>query len=157
MAFRDPFKEDLVKELNRVSLAPIEVSQAIFSPSFPEEDPRYARLRFTFKKDAIYRGSEILTYRRLDLTKLDDLLFRLPTIHPSQDTLHGIIPDIRDYLGIHLNPDEFEDTPVTESNRVFSVELKPAANSPRWFNTYTLRFESLPDISRVTQTADLIW
>ncbi len=158
MALRDSFELDFLKEINRVAKAPVSLEQAIFSPTeADDENPRFARLRFTFKKEAIYRGSEILRYRRLNLEDFNHLFARLPNVHPSGNTLHKIIPDIQRYLGINLDPMDFSDTPVVEQNGVFYVDLIPEVNSPRWYNNIQLAFEPLPALSRVVVTPTILW
>lgn len=158
MALIDTSVVDFVKTLNRETLVPLDHSQFILSPVYPMDGERLlTQVRFTAVSDYQYRGSEVLTYERLDLAYLDTLLFQPPRLYPPDGRLYGILDELADGMGIQLEEVDVFDADITEASGVFTVELKARPESYRWVGEYTLQFRGLPRLDSIITYDHVVW
>lgn len=157
MALIDSSVVDFVETLNRQTLVPLDHRELILSPVFPKEDIRTTQLRLTTTGEYQYRGSEILTYERLDLAYLDTLFFTIPRFYPRNGTLYSVLPDLADGIGIRFDEEDVFDAVITEAEGLFTVNLVAKPGSYRWFGEYVLRFRDLPRLDSIIDYDHVTW
>lgn len=147
-------KINLIEGINEETQVPLSVDGLIFSrfEQVDANDPLRLRMRITAKEEYQYRGTEVVTFRRLNLADLDFLLIQPPRLDPRSN-LYNLLPQLKTILGIHLTEDDVEDALVYEDQGGFSVTLKAKPNTMGWYGETTLRFLDLPPISiPITET-----
>lgn len=157
MPLNDEPTVDFIKTINRRTKVPLNLNELILSPTYPTDDPKVSQLRLTTKSEGSYGGSEILTYKRLNLAYLDTLLFRRPNLYPKSNNLYENLEELENGIGIRLTTEDVHDAPIEEDGGVFRVTLKAKALSYRWYGEYQLEFQTLPTIDRLLEYVTVEW
>lgn len=151
---------DLVMSVNRQSDAPLDYEGLLFSPikgEYDLDDDRKTKVRITAKDDYVYRGSEVISYHRLDLNVLPGLLHRAPRITPK-DTLYALLPELITALGIRLSQNDVVDAEVVnQGSGDYRVILEAKPESYGWIGSCVLIFNDLPPISIPITETELRW
>lgn len=148
MTLHRDVKINLVEGINQEAQVPLDVNGLIFSrfQLVDEEDHERLRIRITGKDDYRYRGTEVITFRRLNLGDLNNLLLQPPRMYP-ENTLYDMLDQFKTVLGISLTVDDIEDSPVIEQQGSFYVTLKAKPESLGWYGEGVLEFLDLPPIT----------
>lgn len=151
-------KENLTEAISQEADVPLNFSGLFFSrfEEVSEGNPERLRIRITAKDDYQYRGTEVITFRRLDLSDLDYLLLERPRMDP-RSTLYNLLPQIRTILGINLTEDDVEDDLVYAEQGGFRVDIKAKPNMMGWTGETILRFLDLPPISIPIFETEIRW
>lgn len=149
-------KRDIVKGINRNALVPLSFDDLYFSPVVGEEGTTSTKIRLTANEDYEYRGSEVIEYDRLDLSKLDTLLSDGLTL-PYHATLYELLPSLITYLGITFTENDVVDAPVEETPEGWQVFIQAKETSYGWRGAFTLQFYELPPISIPLTEYDIRW
>lgn len=158
MALCDTPVVDFNKNVNRQTLTYLAVDNAILSPTYPTEDPGVCQLRLTMKDEQDYRGTQVLTYNRLNLADLEMMLPVKPNIDPSAQRLYELLDNVTQGLGILLTEEDVYDSGlVYDPVRGWNVELKAKPESYRWYGIYRLYFENLPALSTTLTRLEFTW
>lgn len=149
-------KRDIVATLNRSTRDDLTFNDLIFSPVFKGDDETLTRIRLTVKDDGEFRESEVVVYRRLDLSKFPTLLPVWPKL-PFSPTLYDLLPTLSRYLGIRFTTDDVKDAPVKEENGGYEVIIEAKETSYGWVGSFPLRFYDLPPITIPITETDIRW
>ena len=151
---------DLVATVNRQSDVPLDYKELYFSPikgDYDPEDVRKTKVRITANDDYVYRGSEVVSYQRLDLDVLPSLLHRAPRISPKE-TLYNLLPGLTTAMGIRLSEkDVFDTEVVNQGSGDYRVVLEAKPDSYGWIGSCVLIFNDLPPISIPITETELRW
>ena len=159
MALIHGSKPDLIDNVNRQALTDLDHEGLIFSPvkgNVDETDDRKTKVRLTGKDEYQYRGSEVVTYQRLDLSVLPTLFLNVPRISP-RPTLYELLPAIEVALGIRLGERDVYDSEVIELEGQYRVTLNAKPDSYGWIGACTLTFIDLPPISIPITHTEIRW
>lgn len=158
MALRDTPLTDFNITVNRQTRVSIALANTQLSPVFPTDDPDRVQVRYTLKPNHPYRGSEVLTYQRLDFADLPELFHKPPRVTPGASRLYPMLDDLLQGTGILLTEDDVYDANIVlDPVRGLNVELKARPESYRWRGIYRLYFAGLPSISRVIHRTQIDW
>lgn len=146
---------NLITRLNRHALTDMEFHTLRFSPilSTGEVD---TKVRITALDVAEIRGSEVVHYQRLHLSKLPDLLPVRPRMPPA-DTLYELLSVMPRHLGIRFTEDDLEDALVVSDQGGYRVTLKAKETSYGWTGECELQFYELPPLSIPINETDIRW
>jgi len=158
MALRDVPLTDFNITVNRQTRVSVAQANTRVSPVFPTDDPDWVQVRYTLNENHLYRGSEVLTYQRLDLADLPTLFYNPPRITPGTTRLYLMLADFLQGTGIRLTEDDVYDANViTDPLRGLNVELKAKPGSYRWRGLHRFYFSGLPSIARVIHRTRIDW
>ncbi len=158
MALCDTPVVDFNKNVNRQTLTYLPVDNAILSPTYPSEDPAVCQLRLTMKDEQDYRGTQVLTYNRLNLADIENMLVTKPHVNPVSGRLYGLLDELTQGLGILLTEEDVYDAGIVmDPVRGLNVELKARPESYRWYGIHRLYFDNLPPLSTTLTRLEFTW
>lgn len=157
MALIQGSRRDVVATFNRQSLATLSYDGLIFSPVVVDElDPSIVTIRATTKESYQYRGTEVVSYRRLRLDDLPGLLLKPPRVNPKE-TLYELLQDLADALGVKMTQEDVEDSEIVTVDGSYLVDLVAKPDSYGWIGQCTLEFTDLPPLSIPITSTELRW
>jgi hypothetical protein len=144
----------LLAFVNQQTTVPLAFEGLLFSPVAAGEPDR---IRVTALPDYEYRGTQVISYQRLDLNELPQRLLVSPRCHLEGETLYAVLPTLQRHLGIGLTVDDVEDTPVTYEGEFANVTLRAKPTSQGFTGECALAVLQPPELSTLLTFTTIQW